>query len=80
MRGGPELADVGGLARRMVSRAVQIARADDGAGFPAGARAPRPRHFPEQPVASRNWPRIDQVNVQRGLDAWLAAGGQGAPS
>ena len=28
------------------------------------------------PVASGSWPRYDQVNVQAGLDAWLAEPGR----
>jgi hypothetical protein len=71
----PELADVGRLARRMVGRAVQTARMDDApvyrmlrAHLGAGAR--------DRPVTSRSWPRYDQVNVQCGLEAWLAEGGR----
>jgi hypothetical protein len=73
--GRPELADVGRLARRMVSRVVQTARTDD-APVCRLLRAHLGPGTAEQPVASRNWPRYDQVNVQRGLDAWLAAGGR----
>ena len=73
--GRPELADVGRLARRMVSRAVQIARADD-APVSRLVRAHLGPGTSEPAVASRTWPRYDQVNVQRGLDAWLAAGGR----
>jgi len=71
----PELADVSRLARRMVSWAVQTARADEApmyrmlrAHLGPGAR--------DQPVASRSWPRYDQVNLQCGLEAWLAADGR----
>jgi hypothetical protein len=59
----------------MVSRAVQIARADE-APVSRLVRAHLGPGTAEQPVASRNWPQYDQVNVQRGLDAWLAAGGR----
>jgi hypothetical protein len=30
----------------------------------------------EQPVASRDWPPYDQVNVQHGLEAWLSVDGR----
>ena len=71
----PELADVGRLARRLVRQAVHVARADEASiqrrladhlGAGAGAL----------PVASGSWPRYDQVNVQAGLDAWLAEPGR----
>jgi hypothetical protein len=71
----PELADVGRLARRMVKAAVSIARAEESsverllAGHLGAAVA-------TLPVASGSWPRYDQVNVQAGLDAWLAADGR----
>jgi hypothetical protein len=73
---GPELADVGRLARRVVKAAVNIARADEStvekllAGHLGAAVA-------SLPVASGAWPRYDQVNVQAGLNAWLAADGRG---
>jgi ATPase family associated with various cellular activities (AAA) len=72
----PELADVGRLARRLVRQAVHVARADEASihrrladhlGAEAGAL----------PVASGSWPRYDQVNLQAGLDAWLAEPGRG---
>ena len=72
----PELADVGRLARRLVRQVVHVARAEEASiqrrladhlGAEAGAL----------PVASGSWPRYDQVNVQAGLDAWLAEPGRG---
>ena len=41
--------------------------------------APWPRHLGPQaagwPVVTASWPAFDQVNVQAGLDAWLAGPG-----
>jgi hypothetical protein len=71
----PELADVGRLARRGLRAVVGAARAADrprlsrilaehlGAG--AGALD----------VVEETWPGYDHVNVQAGLDAWLAGSG-----
>ena len=70
--GRPELADVGRLARRMVSRAVQTARADEAQVYRM-LRAHLGPGAGDLPVARRGWPRYDQVNVQCGLEAWLAA-------
>src|SRR6266496_1390921 len=71
----PELADVGRLARRLVRQAVHIARAEE-----ASIRRLLADHLGGQvgtlPVASRSWPRYDHVNVQAGLDAWLAEPGR----
>ena len=71
----PELADIGRLARRLVRRGVAAARAQDAPTRrllrdhlgPAGSSLP---------VVARSWPRYDHVNVQAGLDAWLAAPGR----
>jgi hypothetical protein len=71
-----ELADVGRLARRLLNRTVEAARAED-----------KPlRHLlldhlgPDAaslPTVSATWPSYEHVNVQVGLDAWLAAGNDG---
>jgi ATPase family associated with various cellular activities (AAA) len=71
----PELADVGRLARRLVRQAIHAARADEASiqrrlADHLGAEAG------ELPVASSSWPRYDQVNVQAGVDAWLAEPGR----
>ena len=71
----PELADVDRLARRIVSRAVQTARAEE-APVPRLLRAHLGSRSTELPVARRSWPRYEQVNVQHGLEAWLAEGGR----
>ena len=77
MTGGdrPELADVGRLARRLVRQAVHVARAEE-----ASIQRLLADHLGGQaaalPVASGSWQRYDQVNVQAGLDAWLAEPGR----
>ena len=71
----PELADVGRLARRLVRQVVHVARAEEAsihrllAGHLGGQAA-------ALPVASGSWERYDHVNVQAGLDAWLAEPGR----
>jgi ATPase family associated with various cellular activities (AAA) len=72
----PELADVGRLARRLMRRAVTAARVQD-----APARQLLLHHLgpaaADVPVVIGSWPRYDHVNVQAGLDTWLAADGRG---
>ena len=74
-QGRPELADLGRLARRMVHRTVAAARAEEQsvtrllAGHLQASEA-------TPPVARGSWPAYDQVNVQTGLDAWLAEPGR----
>ena len=70
----PELAGVARLAGRVLSTVVAAAR---GEGAPA-RRALASHLGPRAagwPVASASWPAFDQVNVQAGLDAWLAGPG-----
>ena len=71
----PELADIGRLARRFMARTVAAARAEEESvgrllaehlGVQAAA----------MPLARGSWPHYDQVNVQTGLDAWLAEPGR----
>ena len=71
----PELADLRRLARRFIRRAVSAARAEEGSiqHLLAAHLGPRVATIP---VASGSWPRYDQVNVQAGLDAWLAEPGR----
>ena len=70
----PELADLGRLARRLVRKAVSTARAED-----TSVRRLLLDHLGAAmatfPVATASWPRYDHVNVQAGLDAWLAGPG-----
>jgi hypothetical protein len=71
----PELADIGRLARRLVRRTVSAARAG---GESVGRLLAE--HLGDQaetlPVAKASWPAYDQVNVQTGLEAWLAEPGR----
>ena len=69
----PEFADVGRLARRLLNRAVQTARTED-----QSLRRLLLDHLgPDAaalPTVSATWPAYEHVNVQVGLEAWLAAG------
>jgi ATPase family associated with various cellular activities (AAA) len=68
----PELADAGRLARKLVQRAVRTARTQDQA-----LRAVLLDHLgPDAatlPTVSDTVPLYEQVNLQVGLEAWLAA-------
>jgi ATPase family associated with various cellular activities (AAA) len=67
-----ELADVGRLARRLMDRAVETARAEH---HPL-RRVLLDHLGPEAaflPTVSATWPSYEHVNVQVGVDAWLAA-------
>src|SRR5260370_14187035 len=70
-----ELADVGRLARRVLRRAVVAARTED-----APVQRALWEHLGPQaadvPVVRATWPGYDRVNVQVGLDAWLAGPGR----
>jgi hypothetical protein len=72
--GKAELADVGRLARRLLNRAVETARTEDRPlrRLLLDHLGPDAAHLP---TASATWPSYEHVNVQVGLDAWLA----GAP-
>ena len=68
----PELADVGRLARRGMRAVVGAARAEQ---RPKLSRILIDHLGPEAPtldVVEETWPGYDHVNVQAGLDAWLA--------
>ena len=69
----PEFADVGRLARRLLGRAVHTARTED-----QPLRRLLLDHLgPDAaglPTVSATWPSYEHVNVQVGLEAWLAAG------
>jgi hypothetical protein len=71
----PELADVGRLARRLLRRAVAAARTED-----APVQRALWEHLGPQaadvPVVRAAWPGYDWVNVQVGVDAWLAGPGR----
>src|SRR5258707_3954893 len=71
----PELADITRMARRLVRQAVLVARSEDG----PVQRVLRDHLGPDaasRPVVSGSWQGYDHVNVQAGLDAWLAAEGR----
>jgi hypothetical protein len=68
---GAELADVGRLARRLLNRAVETARTE---GKPL-RRLLLDHLGPDAaslPTVSATWPAYEHVNVQVGLEAWLA--------
>jgi len=68
----PELADVGRLTRKLVGRAVRTARVDD-----QPLRRALLEHLgPDSarlPTVSDSCPLYEHVNLQVGVDAWLAA-------
>jgi hypothetical protein len=72
----PELADLGRLARRGVRAVVGAARAEE---RPRLSRILTDHLGPGAPlldVVEETWPGYDHVNVQAGLDAWLADRGR----
>ena len=69
----PELADLGKLARRGVRAVTRAARADDRVTFAALLTAHLGAAAAAAEVAEETWPGYEHVNVQAGLDAWLAA-------
>jgi ATPase family associated with various cellular activities (AAA) len=71
----PELADLGRLARRFMRQVTTAARAEEASVQWLLADHLGPSAA-EMPVANGTWPRYDHVNVQAGLDAWLAAEGR----
>src|SRR5208282_3901933 len=68
----PELADVGRLARKLVGRTVRMARTEDQAlrRVLLDHLGPGAAYLP---MVSSNYPLYEQVNLQVGVDAWLAA-------
>src|SRR5580693_3757144 len=71
----PELADVGRLGRRLLDKAVRAAR-----GEPDPLRDLLKDHLGPGadgiPLVTGSWQPYDHVNVQIGLDAWLARAGR----
>jgi hypothetical protein len=67
----PELADVGRMARRIVRRAVSAARAQDDP-VPRVLRTHLGPDAAALPVVGGSWRGYDHVNLQAGVDAWLA--------
>jgi AAA+ superfamily predicted ATPase len=68
----PELADAGRLARKLLGRTVRLARTEDQAlrRVLLDHLGPGAAYLP---MVSSNYPLYEQVNLQVGLDAWLAA-------
>ena len=74
---GPELADIGRLARRALRGVLQAARADETETLASKLRGHLgDGHGAELSVLEQTWPAYEHVNVQAGLDAWLAGGGR----
>jgi len=71
----PEFADIGRVTRRLMTRTIGAARAEE-----ASAGRLIAGHFGtlETPpsVAKATWQAYDRVNVQTGVDAWLAEPGR----
>ncbi|HXS64604.1 MAG TPA: ATP-binding protein [Streptosporangiaceae bacterium] len=71
----PELADIGRLTRRFMTRTIGAARAEE-----ASASRLIAGHLgtlePPPVVAKATWQAYDQVNVQTAVDAWLAEPGR----
>jgi ATPase family associated with various cellular activities (AAA) len=69
----PELADIGRLTRRFMSRTIAAARAEES----SVSRLIAEHLGPGTPsVAKAIWPQYDRVNVQVALNAWLAEPGR----
>ena len=70
----PELADVGKLVRRGVRAVVGAARAGDRVTLSTLLLAHLGDTGAALDVVEETWPSYEQVNVQAGLDTWLAEG------
>jgi hypothetical protein len=68
----PEVADVGRLIRRAMRAVVTAARAAEQATLPGVLAAHLGGGGPGLDVVEESWPGYERVNVQAGLDAWLA--------
>jgi hypothetical protein len=71
-----ELADLGKLARRGVRAVTQAARVEDRVTFASLLAAHLGPAAAAAEVAEETWPGYEHVNVQAGLDAWLAEDGR----
>ena len=72
----PELADVRRYGRRLVRRFVAQARADERPGFRRILADHLGTDLAALEVVEETWPTHDHVNVQVGLEGWLAEGGR----
>jgi ATPase family protein associated with various cellular activities (AAA) len=68
---GPELRDLGRLARRVVRRTVRAARADEAPTLSSILRDHLGGPSDERAVVEESWPIYEHVNVQAGIDALL---------
>jgi len=73
--GSPQLADAGRLARRLLRLAVRAARAED-EPVQQGLLSHLGPGGAGMPVVGGTWRGYDHVNLQAGLDAWLAGAGR----
>jgi ATPase family associated with various cellular activities (AAA) len=71
-----ELADLGKLARRGVRAVTRAARAGDQTSFAALLTGHLGEGSAAAEVVEETWPGYEHVNVQAGLEAWLAGGGR----
>ncbi len=72
----PELADLGRLGRRALRKVVRAARSEMGPTLSRALRAHLGPLDPGAPVVAESWRPYDHVNVQAGLEAWLAEPGR----
>jgi hypothetical protein len=72
----PEWADVGRLGRRLLHGVLRVARADDISTLSQILHKHLGPSAASQPVVAESWPNYEHVNVQAGLDAWLAEEGR----
>ena len=72
----PELADLGKLVRRGVRAVVGAARAEDRVTLTGLLLDHLGAAGAERDVVEETWPAYEHVNVQAGLEAWLADAGR----
>src|SRR5687767_436298 len=70
------LSDLGKLVRRVRRGVVGAARAEDRVTFGKLLGSHLDVDTSDLEVVEESWPAYDHVNVQAGLDAWLAAPGR----
>jgi ATPase family associated with various cellular activities (AAA) len=68
----PEAADVGRIGRRLIRTVVKAARQDNGVNLAELLAAHLGPDLEELPVVGTGWPTYEHVNVQIGLEHWLA--------
>lgn len=72
----PELADVGRTGRRVLRLGLGWARADEAPTLPGLLADHLGPDAAALPVVGETWPAYEHVNLQAGLDAWLAGEGR----